>query len=120
MDIIHTRRFAAKILVEVLLGKLTVLEALKTFPKECADESVKVCFHILVHFESDEDIRKKDPLYKEAQDNFIVETAQTLAKGEALPVNIIQEYTDYYNDDLFYRKMTKENILKRLLKQINL
>ncbi len=119
-DITDARKKTAKILVDVILGKISVSEALKIFPREIDDPSVKTCFHILVHFESDEDLRKKDPLYKETQDEFIVETAETLLKGESLPVNIIKEYQDFYGNDLFYRKMTKENILKRLGKIINL
>lgn len=119
-DIINTRRKVAKLLVDVMLGKMTVLSALKSFPNNSPDASVNVCFHILVHYESDEDIRKKDALYKETQDDFIVETAETLAKGESLPVNIINEYKDYYGDDLIYHEMTRANIIKRLQKSINL
>lgn len=74
-----------------------------------------------MHYESDEALRKKDPLYHDTQDDFLVETAETLLKGDPLPVNIIKEYKDFYNQDLFYPdKMTKENILKRLRKFINL
>ncbi len=120
-NIIETRRQTAKLIVDVILNKITVLDALKNFPKDSTDPSVKTCFHILVHYESDEELRKKDPLYKETQDDFLVETAETLLKGDPLPVNIIKEYKDFYKQDLFYPdKMTKENILKRLRKFINL
>lgn len=119
-NIIETRRKTAKLIVDVILNKITVLEALKLFPKESSDSSVKICFHILVHYESDEELRKKDPLYKETQDDFLVETAETLLRGEPLPVNIIKEYQDYYKTDLFYPEMTKENIWKRLRKFINI
>lgn len=119
-DIIETRRNTAKILVDVILGKISVLNALKKLPKDSSDSSVNTCFHILVHYESDEDLRKKDALYKEVQDDFIVQTAETLLKGEPLPLNVIKEYKDYYDSDLIYRKMTKENILKRLKRIINL
>lgn len=114
------RREVAKLLVDVILEKISVLNALKSFPKNSDDPSVNACFHILVHYEADEDLRKKDPLYKETQDEFIVETAEMLIKGESLPLNIIKEYEDYYHGDLIYRKMTKENIFKRLRKIINL
>ncbi len=119
-NIIETRRQTAKLIIDVILNKITVLDALKNFPKDSTDPSVKTCFHILVHYESDEELRKKDPLYKETQDDFMVEVAQTFLKGEPLPVNIIKEYQDYYKNDLFYPTMTKENIIKRLRKFINL
>ena len=61
-DLIETRRAVAKILVDVILGKIKVLDALKNFPKNSDDDSVNICFHILVHYESDEELRKKDQL----------------------------------------------------------
>ena len=117
---IEQRRQVAKLLVDVILGKIKVLDALKIFPKDSNDDSVNTCFHILVHFESDEDLRKKDSLYKETQDEFIVETAETLLKGNALPADIISEYKKFYQNDLIYRKNSKENIIKRLKRVINL
>lgn len=120
MAIEDERQSAAKFLIDTLLNKITVLEALKNFPKESTDPSVMVCFHILTHYEADEDIRKKDPLYKETQDEFIVNAAETLLKGESLPQNIIDEYKDYYGSDLFYKKNSKENIIERLKRSINL
>ncbi len=119
-DLIETRRAVAKILVDVILGKIKVLDALKNFPKNSDDDSVNTCFHILVHYESDEELRKKDQLYKETQDDFLVETAEILLSGNSLPINIINEYKDYYKSDLIYKKMTKENIIKRLGKFINI
>lgn len=119
-DIIKIRQDVAKLLVDVILGKIKVLDALKKFPKDSNDDSVNTCFHILVHFESDEDLRKRDKLYKETQDDFLVETAEILLSGNSLPLNIINEYKQFYKNDLIYKKMTKENILKRLGKFINL
>lgn len=119
-DIIKIRQDVAKLLVDVILGKIKVLDALKKFPKDSDDDSVNTCFHILVHFESDEDLRKRDKLYKETQDEFLVETAEILLSGNSLPLNIINEYKQFYQNDLIYKKMTKENILKRLGKFINL
>ena len=115
-----TRRQVAKLLVDVILEKTHVLDALKAFPKNSDDPSISTCFHILVHYEADEDLRKKDPLYKETQDEFIVNTAEVLLKGEELPSNIIDEYNKYYEGDLIYRKNSKENIIKRLKRIINL
>ncbi len=119
-NIIEDRIKVSKLIFDVLLEKSSVLEALKNFPKDSVDASVNTCFHILVHYESDADIRKKDILYKEVQEDFLIETAQTLSKGNPLPANIIAEYKEFYGSDLFYKKPTSENLLKRLLKSINL
>ncbi len=120
-DIIKQRRICAQILVDVILSKIKVLDALKKIPKETGDDSINTCFHILVHYESDEDLRKTDNVYKEVQDDFLVEAAEILARGENLPYNIIKEYKDYYqNSDLFYRKPNRHNFIKRLLKFINI
>ena len=112
-NIIETRRKTAKLIIDVVLNKITVLNALKNFPKDSDDPSVLTCFHILVHYEADEELRKKDPLYKETQDEFMVETAETLIKGDPLPVNVISEYKNYYGEDLFYKVKDKNDILKR-------
>lgn len=119
-NIIETRRKTAKLIIDVVLNKITVLNALKNFPKDSNDPSVLTCFHILVHYEADEELRKKDSLYKETQDEFMVETAETLIKGDPLPVNVISEYKNYYGEDLFYKVKDKNDILKRLKKIINL
>ncbi len=117
---VEKRRCAAKILIDVILNNITVLEALKIFPKDSDDDSVNVCFHILVHYESDTELRMRDSLYKETQDDFLVETAETLARGEPLSANIIAEYKDFYKSDLLYREPTRKNVIKRLLKAINI
>lgn len=119
-DILELRKKTAKLLIDVVLGKISVLQALKSFPDNSSDLSVNTCFHILVHYEADEELRSKDKLYKETQDEFVVSVAETLLKGESLPVNIIDEYKVFYESDLIYKKNSKENIIKRLRRIINL
>ena len=119
-DVVELRKKTAKLLIDVVLGKISVLQALKSFPDNSSDLSVNTCFHILVHYEADEELRSKDKLYKETQDEFVVSVAETLLKGESLPVNIIDEYKVFYESDLIYKKNSKENIIKRLRRIINL
>ena len=119
-EILELRRKTAKLLVDVVLGKITVLSALKSFPKNSSDPSVNTCFHILVHYEADEDLRNHDILYKDTQDEFIVNVAETLLKGDELPANIIEEYKEFYESDLIYKTDTKDNVLKKLRRFINL
>ncbi len=119
-DIIAERKKAGELFFSVLAGNVSVLEALKKLPKATPDDSINVCFHILVHYAADEDIRKKDPLYRETQDDFILHAAETLQRGEMLPINIINEYNDFYNGNLIYPEINKKTIIARLKKSINI
>ena len=73
-----------------------------------------------MHLEADEDIRKKDAIYREEQDEFVLNMAQLLQNGEDIPINIIKEYNDFYGETLIYPEMNKENIIARLKKFINI
>ncbi len=115
-----SRFFVSDLLIQVLTNQMSVLQAASAFPKDTNDPSIDAAFHALMHMEADEDFRSKDALYKEEQDSFIEFIAQTLAKGDDLAENIIDEYTKFYPEAMLYKPDTKENIIKRLLKSINL
>lgn len=118
-EIFELKKEVSKLLFEVVSGEKTVLYALSNFPKYQKNNDINVCFHILAHFEADEDLRAKDPLYKEEQDNYILYIANLLQKGESIPVNIINEYNEYYKETLVYPIITKKTIIERLKKSIN-
>ena len=72
-------------------------EAINQFPHpESEDESIQASYHALVHFEADEDLRKRDILYKDEQDSYLMMLSEILDKGEDLPFNIINSYKEYY------------------------
>lgn len=119
-EITALRKEVSNTLFDVLSGNKTVLEAVSKFPKNTVDESVNVCFHILVHLEADEDIRAKDPLYREEQDDFILYIAELLQKGENIPINIIKEYNGFYKETLVYPEINRETVITRLKKFINI
>lgn len=114
------RIFVSNLLFKVLTGGLTVLQAVSVFPKDTHDKSLDIAFHALMHYEADEDFRKNDPLYKEEQDDYLEILANTLKTGDDLPKNIIDEYESLYSETVLYEPDTKENVIKRLLKKINL
>lgn len=114
------RMFVGKILQDVLLLKTTVLQAMYLFPKEFEDKCLEAAFHALVHYEADEDLRKKDPLYAQEQDDYIGIISELLLRGEDLPNNIIAEYQEYYSGTPLYKPDTKENMLEKLKRFINL
>ena len=120
-NIIKDRKKVSTLIINVITQKMSVLEALKNYPKNIYDASLNAAFHALVHFEADEDLRKKDALYKQEQDEYLEEIATTLAKGESLPVNIIKSYEKYHKESLIYPNVKdKKNIWQRLKKIINL
>ena len=73
-----------------------------------------------MHFEADEDLRAKDSLYKDEQDNYLEEIANILANGDSLPFNIIDEYVKYHKESLIYPNMDKKSVFERLKKMINI
>ncbi len=119
-DKISLRKKVSNTLFSVLSGETSVLSALSNFPKNTDDKSVNVCFHILMHLEADEDIRKSDNDYREEQDDFILNIAQILQEGGDIPINIIKEYNDFYKETLIYPEINKETIISRLKKFINI
>jgi hypothetical protein len=93
---LEDRRFVASLMRHVLMYKIPVREAVVNFPKNTEDKSIQAAYHALVHFEADEELRLRDPLYKEEQDDYIEFLANLLEKGEDLPDNIIKGYEEYY------------------------
>ena len=85
-------------MLSALCGSLSVREALLRFPKDVDDKSIISAWHALSHYEADEDLRRRDELYKEEQDDYIEFISYILDKGEDLPDNIIRSYGHYYKD----------------------
>jgi len=120
IDKLKTRKKMADTLFSVLAGRTSVLRAVSDFPKNIPDDSVNVCFHILMHLEADEDIRKEDNIYREEQDEFILQVASFLQAGEDIPINIINEYNDFYKETLIYPEINRHTVISRLKKFINI
>ena len=78
---IENRRLCARLIQEVLAGRRITREALKRFPKGEKDKSIMAAYHALIHYEADEDIRKRDPEFKEEQDLYLKSLADILLTG---------------------------------------
>ena len=91
------RILTAELIRKVLISQLCVREAIKQFPRDVEDESIDAAYHALVHYEADEDLRRRDELYREEQDDYLEFIAYTLESGENLPENIIKNYKKYYS-----------------------
>ena len=96
MSVFEDRRFVAALIRQVLISRLCVREAILNFPKDTEDKSIQAAFHALVHYEADEDLRARDELYREEQDDYLEFISNLLERGEDVPENIIQNYEKYY------------------------
>lgn len=119
-DYSKERQYISGLIFDVLTEKLIVREALLKFPKDLHDPSAIAAYHALIHLEADEDIRAKDDLYKQEQDDYILYIAETFQKGDELPQNIIKEYTDFYSWAPSGFSDTKEGIREKLSRDINI
>lgn len=99
-EIFLYRQRAGELIKCVLAKKMPVKQALLAFPKDVKDDSVRASWHALCHLESDEDLRKNNPDYKEEQDLFLEDISNTLYRGDSLPDYVINAYKKYYNTPL--------------------
>lgn len=97
VDFTKERKQVATLIMDVLVGKICVREALLRFPKNCEDKAVAVAWHALVHFEADEDIVKSDRLFKDVQVDFLEGLYNILIEGHDLPENLLKGYNKYHN-----------------------
>lgn len=113
------RKDVAQLIRSVLVGKLCVREAINQFPHEHEDESVQAAYHALVHYEADEDLRKRDLLYKEEQDSYLMMIAEILENDEDLPFNIINSYKEFYKSANIPNGSDWKGKLKSFFKMLN-
>lgn len=115
---LNNRKFVGRLIYSVLTERRCVREALKLFP-DSMDKNIECAYHALVHFEADEDIRYRDIEYREAQNDYLEEIAQTLVAGKDLPRNIIADYEDYYKGTASLWKNGWHGFLKEFKRFIN-
>ena len=113
------RRFVAEILRNVRLGQLSVREAMLLYPKDTKDESLIAAYHALIHYEADEDIRARDILFREEQDDYLEFIYTTLANGDDLPQNIIDSYKEFYDKAPILHEKNAKGFWKSFWKNLN-
>lgn len=116
---IEERKLVARLIYKVLTEFLGVREAIMEFPKDVADSSIRTAYHALIHYEADEDLRRRDLLYKDEQDDYLEFIAQTLEKGESLPQNIIRSYEKFYKNIETPHSAGMKGLIKSLCKFLN-
>ena len=93
---IDKRKLVADLIRKVLIYGAPAREAVLCFPKDTNDKSILAAYHALVHFEADEELRSRDLLYKDEQDDYLEFISNILDRGEDLPDNIIKSYDEFY------------------------
>ena len=119
-EIVSDRVKVARLLRLVLMGSICVREAMLAYPKDTEDESLIAAYHALIHYEADEDLRNRDPLYKEEQDDYIEFLSYILEREEDLPENIIANYKQYYDSAPILHKNNPQGFFKSFWKILNI
>lgn len=120
MTVIENRKLVAFLIMQVLIGKMSVREATLKFPDARSDKSIQSAFHALIHYEADEDLRASDSLYKEEQDDYLEFISNTLNKGEDLPDNIIKNYAKYYQEAEMPRTKNSKGFWQSFFRFLNI
>ena len=115
----NDRQFVAGLLRCVRLGKLSVREAMVKYPKDTADESLIAAYHALIHYEADEDIRARDILFREEQDDYLEFIYTILESGQDLPQNIIDSYKEFYDSAPILHEKNAKGFWKSFWKNLN-
>ena len=114
------REYVSNLIRLVITGQLPVKEALLKFPKDNIDKNLKTAYYAIAHYEADEDLRNKDALFREEQDEYLIMIAELFANNKDLPLNIIKSYEEYYPEiDLPEKKVIIE-FLRKIAKFLNI
>ena len=98
------REAIGRLFYSVISGAIASKDAIKYFPKNVEDTSIKIAWHALLHYDADEDIRQKDADYAQEQIKYIEFLASILSEGNELPQNILDEYEELYKDTILPKK----------------
>ena len=120
MSNLDERIFVAGLIRQVLISRICVREAVLNFPRDTDDKSIHAAYHALVHYEADEDLRARNALYKEEQDDYLEFISHVLESGEDLPENIIQNYEKYYACANILHEENTKGFFKSFLKFLNI
>ncbi len=120
MTIIENRKKVAGLLRKVRLGEMHVRDALLLFPDETNDKSIMASYHALVHYEADEDLRRRDELYRDEQDDYLEFISYIMDRGENLPDNIIKSYEKYYKSANIPHSKDTKGFLESFFRFLNI
>jgi hypothetical protein len=114
------KSLVAGLIRQVLISRMCVREAILQFPPDTEDKSIQAAYHALVHYEADEDLRRRDEVYREEQDDYLEFIAQILERNEELPENIIKNYEKYYSCTNIPHEHNTRGFLKSFFRFLNI
>lgn len=117
---LEDRYFVSVLIRKIIIGALSVGEAVRNFPFDTGDKSIEAAYHAIVHYEADEDLRRRDVLYREEQDEYLEMIATLLERGENLPDNIIRNYEIYYSENSIPHRHDRQGAIKSFLRFLNI
>jgi hypothetical protein len=117
-SVIEAKQVVSDLIFKVLTEQLCVREAIKLFPLDEYNASIQCAWHALVHYESDEELRKNDPEYAQEQDDYLEMIAFILRDGNDIPQNIIKSYDKYHDSALIPKSNKLSSLIKTLCKFI--
>jgi len=116
----NDRQLTARLISLVLTGRLTVRQALQSFPMNTTDKSILTAYHALIHYEADEDLRSRDAMYKDEQDEYLQLLAEILSQNRTLPQNIINSYKEYDSTVALPKDKKVRYLIAKLIKFLNI
>lgn len=116
----NDRALVADLIRQVLISRMCVREAVLNFPRDTDDKSIHAVYHALVHYEADEDLRRRDEVYREEQDDYLEFLADLMERGEDIPENIIQNYENYHACANIPHEKNSKGFLKSFFRFLNI
>ena len=112
----NDRQLVSRLIMLVITGQIPVRQALLSFPKNTTDKSIITAYHALIHYEADDDLRTRDAVYREEQDDYLELLAHILENGEDLPDNVIENYKKYYKSANIQNGNDARGLIKSFLR----
>lgn len=117
---LEERKYVSQLIRYVLIKNITVRDAILNYPRGTTDTSLVAAYHALIHYEADEDLRARDSVYKEEQDDYLELLAHILENGEDLPDNVIKNYKKYYKSANIPNGNDARGLVKSFLRFLNI
>ena len=113
------REAVGKLFYSMIEGVVTSRKVIDYFPRNVEDDSIKIAWHALLHYDADEEMRIQDAEYAQEQIKYIEFLAGILSKGEELPQNLLDEYEELYKDTTLPKRYNWWGTLRSLLRFLN-